>query len=40
MLEVNTTIIDFEFGFNSFRLPEVRKFLLTSDLDPQDLGAA
>jgi Leucine-rich repeat (LRR) protein len=23
MLEVNTTIIDFEFGFNMFRLPEV-----------------
>ena len=23
MLEVNTTLIDFEFGFNSFRLQEV-----------------
>jgi hypothetical protein len=40
MLEVNTTIIDFEFGFNSFRLPEVRKFFFNPALDPQDLGAA
>ncbi len=32
MLEVNTTIIDFEFGFNSFRLPEVRKFLFNTML--------
>jgi hypothetical protein len=28
MLEVNTTIIDFEFGFNMFRLQEVRNFLI------------
>lgn len=25
MLEVNTTLIDFEFGFNTFRLQETRK---------------
>jgi hypothetical protein len=36
MLEVNTTIIDFEFGFNMFRLPEVWNFLINPTLDPQD----
>ena len=36
MLEVNTTIIDFEFGFNMFRLQEVWNFLINPTLDPQD----
>ena len=36
MLEVNSTIIDFEFGFNMFRLQEVWNFLINPTLDPQD----
>jgi len=36
MLEVNSTIIDFEFGFNMFRLQEVRNFLINPTIDPQD----